>query len=266
MDANEAEIKIALSTVSLDKFAVGSLLKQAREQLKQTLKSVEVASGIAASHIWNIEEGRKEVTLERMVKLACFYGFAPGLLIESGIRIDPIGFRKSAADADETREWSKVKGRADAFRRDLVIQYIAGLAIILSYALRSARPTLLVEWFSYPNYRIKARLRVVATHIEYQLAPVHRMQAAHEALLIPATKLTKWKLLEKSDVDDFISSAEAGRLPFQLPWNPMPKPLMAFDLPINLPPQSAEETRFLREMEKRSKAKPRPLQKKAVDL
>jgi transcriptional regulator with XRE-family HTH domain len=253
----------ALKAVAFDKSRVGVLLKAARERLGAKLKDVESASGISASHIWNIETGKKDVTVERMLRLACFYGFNPGLLLETGFLVDRAPFVTSTATDPEFLELVKRGRKSGARRGELLAEYVVGCAVIFTYLLRSSQPMLLIENFPWPNFVVKNRFRVKATKLALHMSPNERMLTCVNLVAKPLTTLRAFELHDEAEAEDFIASADHGRLPFQLPWNPVPQPLLDFLEPFKLEPHTLEERRFLNSLRDRANQKTKTASKKS---
>jgi transcriptional regulator with XRE-family HTH domain len=253
----EAQAKAAIGIIDFDRVAIGSILKEAREKMRVTLKSVAAASGIAASHIWNVEQGGKDVSTERLLKLASFYGFPPGLLLEVGIVIRRDLIHAAAMGEKELLAIAEGKDPVSRRRRALAAEYIAGCGVILTYLLHCTRPLLLVEQFDWPGFRVKNRFRHAARNIEFQMTPGKRMTHALGITSSPLEALchVHFAVYDRKEVLSFISLAEAGTLPFRLPWVPRPRALVNFDAVFDLPVMSVEEVRYLEQLKENADSK-----------
>lgn len=256
----EAEYaKLILGTFDFDRALIGQLLKSARNSLGYTLKFVEAGSGVAASHIWNLELGKKEVSVERLFRLCCFYGFPMGLLLESGLRVKREPLQAAASnDADvfaKETKWRKVTPE----RRELLIELISGLATVFTYLLRSTRPGFFIEHFEFPTFEIKNRFRRVAYAIEPALPPRKRMVILARLQTDPVNILKEWTLLKSDDAIKFEELSSSGKLPFQRPWNPQPTgSLVDFENAIQFPVMPPEEFNYINSLRQNPAVKDNP--------
>jgi transcriptional regulator with XRE-family HTH domain len=244
-DLQAAHKKLGLDTLDFDRVIVGQLLKSARDSLGKRLKDIEAGAGITASHIWNIEKGKKDVSIERLVRLACFYGFPPGLLLEAGLKVrhEPIwtATRENAARIMKEWGWRKSEDRAM-----IVAELAAALAVILTHLLRSTRPGFLVELFDFPSFELKHRFRLIAYHIETRVPPSERMMLLQHVPLLPEHPLKMFGLLKPEDVEWYEKIIKIEMLGFTRPWVPLPRGTLAdFKKAVDLPPHSKEERDFL---------------------
>jgi transcriptional regulator with XRE-family HTH domain len=249
--SEEANSKSGLDSIAFDRAVIGALLKSARESLGVSLKHVEAVSGVAASHIWNIEKGKKEVSTERLVRLASFYGFPIGLLLEAGIQVKPEPFLKAAQS--DTGELLKILGwrKVPMLRRELMAEFIAALAVILTYLLRSTRPAFLVESFDFPSFKLKHLFRLRSSLIEFRLPPHQRMIALAQLMFTPVRPLHQLKLIRAEDISEFEQLAITGKLPFPLPWRPVPKAALAdFNHAVHIEAMTKEEFEFINSLRK----------------
>jgi transcriptional regulator with XRE-family HTH domain len=252
VESEEAHRRLGLDTFLFDRSEVGKILKTARGLLNLTLKEVEACAGIAASHIWSIERGAKEVALERVLKLAIFYGFPPGLVIEAGIRVNSEPIRKAAA------EWisTQTGDLHDEATREMYAELVAGFAVILAYLLRSTRPGFLIETFAFPTFEMKNRFRRLAGNMEYGMPPTQRTQILIRLPLDPVPPLVAHRLLDPQDAEKFCALARAGTLPFSLPWNPVPRYcLPSLTEAIHIEPMSVEEFAYIQSLTDRTNEK-----------
>ena len=250
----QARAALGLETFDFDRAVVGQLLKSARDCLGVKLKHVEVGTGIAASHIWNIEQGNKDVSLERCLRLACFYGFPPGLLLEAGIKVkwEPI-FAAAQENADAVTNawgWKKVSKS----RREVVAEFIAALATVMTYLLRSTRPGFLVEFFDMPSFELKHRFRLASQKFEFWVPPYQRMVWLQHMHLLPERPLLECHLLRSKDVEWYEEVIAADLPSTPRPWIPKPRGCLAdFKKAIDIPAMSTEEHSYLNALSRAEK-------------
>lgn len=243
---DEARKALGLETFEFNRAVVGELLKSARDSLGIRLKDVEMGTGVAASHIWNIERGKKDVTVERLARLCLFYGFSPALVIEAGLTVkwEPI---KAAADENAGRiakelGWS----RPSQARRDIIAEFVAALAVIMTYLLRSCRASLFVELFSMPSFELKHRFRLVSHKFEFGIPPFERMIWLQHMPVLPEKPLLQCGLLRSKDVESYEQLIASDLPGIPRPWIPKPIGTLAdFKKAFDIPAQSAEEASYL---------------------
>jgi transcriptional regulator with XRE-family HTH domain len=77
--------------------AVGSILRTRREAARRTLSEIAAEAGLSPAHLSEVERGRKEMSIERLVAVAHALGVHPAeIYAELG--------RRLGADADQ-RTW-----------------------------------------------------------------------------------------------------------------------------------------------------------------
>lgn len=256
MTVEQAHGKLGLDTLEFDREVIGQLLLSARQAIGATLKHVEAGSGITASHIWNIEKGKKEVAIERLVKLACFYGFPVGLLLEAGVRVKCAPIQSAAAE--QSGEIAKILKwpRPSKVELEMMGEFCAGLAVIVTYLLRSTRPGFLIEAFVFPTHPLKHRFRLLTSKIEYSLPPEKRMEILMRMPIDPAAALTFMGLLRKKDFEDFKMVVERGLFAIDRPWAPKPTQELAdFRQAINVAVMSLEEFEYINSLRRSADGK-----------
>jgi transcriptional regulator with XRE-family HTH domain len=84
-------------TAATIRAAVGSVLRTRREAARRTLTEVAGEAGLSPAHLSEVERGRKEISIERLVAVAHALGVHPAeIYAELG--------RRLGADADQ-RAW-----------------------------------------------------------------------------------------------------------------------------------------------------------------
>lgn len=241
-DLAKAREAVGLETFEFCRAALGELLLKTRLELNLTLAQVQAGSGVAASHIWNIERGQKDFSAERLARLAAFYGFPPGLILETALRTKHEPILKAAIEEIDQLLPAEIT-RAEKM---LWAEYTAGLATALAYLLRCTRPTFLLETLPFPSFGIKNRMRIAARNIEFKTPVFDRLLALQLMPVAPRKALGFFDAFAIEDAERYATLATEGSLPFKRPWNPVPSsPILDIRQSIVLPPMSIEERAYL---------------------
>lgn len=113
-----------LSTLENDiSFRVGRAVKQQREAVGFSLRTLAAGSGISASMISDIERGAKSPTVTTMVRLAHALGVSVAALIDGSAGLSPricIQRRGEGAGGEHPARWERLGPSASGSRIDFV--------------------------------------------------------------------------------------------------------------------------------------------------
>lgn len=200
----------------LDKEGIGRQLKEAREHLHLTLKDASALAGMAPSHLWNIENGKKEPSVERCALVASALGISISRLLGANTKVHREYF-------SSTLEKELKMAKADpADSRWLLVEYGSGCCVVVGYALLCEASAITVESFSYPNSLLKDAFDTVFFRIRESVGVDTR--AAFFKLLVesPWLLLSKLRLNTTPLIEAFVAGLKQPDGSFAS-WHPAPK-------------------------------------------
>ncbi len=140
----------------LDQAGIGRDLKRAREHLGLTLKEVSEKSGVAPSHIWNLENGEKEMSLDKFFVLCSTLGIPTGQMISDNTQVDYGQLFEFI--------FKSLKSHNPLMDQKLLLfyaNYYAACSVVILHKLLTPGTQMLGADFSYPTDGIKEAFSLV---------------------------------------------------------------------------------------------------------
>jgi transcriptional regulator with XRE-family HTH domain len=208
--------------ISLDRDAVGVDLKRAREHLRLSLSEVADLSGVAASHIWHLEKGNKNVSLDLFVLVCASLGLPPAQLLNDNllVRRQPIFERavEELGGIDEAK--SDEQASEKCVRLLLAADYAAGCSVILSKSIVAGN--LSGQGWRFPTKGIEDAFGVVFMRLGFDGLST-RWEYLRSIGKKPVALLAKLGLWTNPLLEGFMLSAAsvAGKDKSLRPWIPV---------------------------------------------
>jgi transcriptional regulator with XRE-family HTH domain len=141
--------------VTLDRKAVGTDFKRVREAAGVSLRQLSVETGIAMSHIWNLEKGLKEMSLDKFFALCTALGIPPAVLISDNVKVDKAQFYE--ASIPELRDFCA--GALESERTSWVLgAFVAGCSAVLCQMLLTGGE---VREYNFPTQGLSDAFSIV---------------------------------------------------------------------------------------------------------
>jgi transcriptional regulator with XRE-family HTH domain len=184
----------------LDQKGIGADLKRARQFLGLTLKEVSAASGVARSHIWNLERGAKEMSLEKFFSLCVALAISPADAIHDNIAIDAervyLEMKKLAFPAS---------GPSEGVEYTWMVAYVSACVGALARMLLTPGESRIPGGlFEYPTDSIRTVFGYINQMITVDLSLRARFENLRRLAVEPVAVLREFDLLSRDLVGDWM--------------------------------------------------------------
>lgn len=159
-------------------------------------------------------------SVDIIVNLAVFYGYAPGLVIESGNHINRETVQRMierdiSADPAALNDF-KVKGVS----KEVALEFITGVGVALNYLFHSSKPISVARMIEWPYKGLADNFDNIADYIDRLDSPFMRSRTIGYFQDSPLT--ISGLYIKSADLKEF--AREVKRRPeMKRPWNPIPE-------------------------------------------
>ncbi len=207
----------------LDQIGIGSDFKKAREALGLTLTTVAEESGVALSHIWNLENGVKEMSLEKFFSLCNVLGVPAGQMISDNMIV--------GQDYFATLIYSKLKGSYKSERNGEQLEehlsmYGAGCAVVICHLLLTPGYEMSpASGFHIPSKNLLDVFTAIDFRIRNDMGLRERRECLQQILHSTLDVLEGFGLMKGEVFIDFFRSIVKTE---NKAWNPKPEKRLDF--------------------------------------
>jgi len=208
--------------ITLDRIGVGADLKHAREHLRLSLSDVADISAVAASHIWHLEKGNKNVSLDLFVLVCSSLGLPAAQLLNDNLLVgrQPIFERamEELGGMDEAK--NNEQATPELVRLLLAADYAAGCSVILSKSIVSGNMS--DRGWHFPTKGIEDAFSIVFMRLDFDGLST-RWEYLRGIEKKPVALLAKLGLWTKPLLEGFLLSAVSGASKDKAlkPWIPV---------------------------------------------
>lgn len=208
----------------IDRRLLGRWLRAAREESFLTLRDVEFASGLGSSHVSKIERGCVALSVDTFARMCFVLGLPPGLPLEYcsfvGVTIYKVVFFNDAA----VKERASRSGSMDSLIRKKISDFLAGIALTVSYLIKSSNPCVLVENIKFPLAIQLDKFRSFAKALTPEVDPESRRAILASISVGGFSYLKELGLVDDDMIESYLASVDNQSPTAYLPWIPVPKP------------------------------------------
>ena len=195
---------------------MGQTLRRAREQLRLSLADVADIAGVARSHIWSMENGKKDVSLPILIVVSVALGIPPTDLINENLRVSHFYFYDQAISELKREQGEWKEGSSEHSKGQLIAGYAGGCCAIIVKSLLFTG--IRMRSWNYPSENIKIAMETMLMQIQFPTPTVTRRHEILTALRTePVSYLSRLGLMTQKLFNDFVEYVVKGG-PVQ--WNP----------------------------------------------
>jgi len=189
-----------MKAFQVDQAGVGAEFRRAREFLHLSIHRLARISGVAASHIWNLEQGKGAMSLERFFVLCSHLGLPASQLLSDNIRVDQGFFAQQALDELQAAAGA---GPKEAKLQWFLVAYISAASVVVCYLLLTPGSEMGGGHFDYPSKGLADAFLTVAVRLRTDVGLKERQQYLLEIQKQPAAVLSKLGLMSEELIREF---------------------------------------------------------------
>ena len=193
---------------------MGQDLRRAREHLRLSLADVASGAGVAASHVWNLENGNKDVSLEKFTAVCLALGLPASLLLCENVVVNRALLFSRAVQTRKVSATDSVESLALTL---VASDYAAGCSVILCNAMATGLFSS-TRW-TYPTKGIADALATVIIRLEFDESLTGRWEHLRRFINDPFEAVSRLGLMTDRLIVEFSDSKTKGDY---VHWMPVP--------------------------------------------
>ena len=203
---------------NLDRVGLGRDLKAAREFLGLSLADVAKGAGISASHLWSLEKGERELSLEKFFRVCAALAVPPNLIIGDNFDTDSLFDQLLDRAMADSEKFSGV----DAPAKALFSTYTTYCCTVICHCLLVPSPASVDVVFDIPTIGLRHALGTVDVNLIVHLNLKQRAEYVTKILAGPTSFLSQIGLFTQPLLEEYIIWANAQIQANQLDkWRPV---------------------------------------------